>query len=59
MILIVTNIPSYYLHVLADQITSKRILLIVDENILQISPDNVFHLGDIYYNSMTFNGSIP
>ncbi|MGH9981655.1 MAG: multicopper oxidase domain-containing protein, partial [Nitrososphaeraceae archaeon] len=24
-----------------------------------ISPDNVFHPGGIYYNAMTFNGSIP
>lgn len=59
MILIVTNIPSYNLNALDDQITSKKILLIADENILQISPDNVFHPGGIYYNSMTFNGSIP
>jgi nitrite reductase (NO-forming) len=59
VILIVTNIPCYYLNALADQISPKQIFLIADENILQISPDNVFHPGGIYYNSMTFNGSIP
>ena len=59
MILIVTSISSFYVNALADQINPKKILLIADENILKISPDNLFHPGGIYYNSMTFNGSIP
>jgi nitrite reductase (NO-forming) len=57
--LIVTSIQSFYVNALSDQIELKKILLIADENILKISPDNIFHPGGIYYNSMTFNGSIP
>jgi nitrite reductase (NO-forming) len=58
MILIV-NISSFYVNALSDQTELKKILLIADENILKISPENVFHPGGVYYNSMTFNGSIP
>ncbi len=58
MILIV-NISSFSVNALSDQKELKKILLIADENILKISPDNVFHPGGIYYNSMTFNGTIP
>ena len=58
-ILIVTIVPSYYIKTLGDQIAPKQILLIADENILKIAPDNIFHPGGVYYNSMTFNGSIP
>jgi nitrite reductase (NO-forming) len=58
-ILIVTSVPSYYIKTLGDQIASKQILLIADENILKIAPDNIFHPGGVYYNAMTFNGSIP
>jgi hypothetical protein len=58
MILIIISISSFYVNALADQIVSKKILLIADENILKISPDNLFHPGGIYYDSMTFNGSI-
>ena len=59
IILIVTSVLSSYTNASAEQIPSKKILLIADENILKISPDNIFHPGGIYYNSMTFNGSIP
>jgi nitrite reductase (NO-forming) len=59
LILIVTSISSYYVNALADQMELKKILLIADQNILKISPDNIFHPGGIYYNAMTFNGSIP
>lgn len=59
VILIVTIVPSYYPTTLADQTAPKKILLIADENILKIAPDNIFHPGGVYYNSMTFNGSIP
>lgn len=58
MILIV-NISSFSVNALPDQMELKIILLIADENILKISPDNIFHPGGIYYNAMTFNGSIP
>ena len=58
MILIV-NISPFYVSALSDQTEVNKILLIAGENILKISPDNDFHPGGIYYNAMTFNGTIP
>ena len=58
MILIVSLSP-FYVSALSDQTELKKIFLIAGENILKISPDNDFHPGGIYYNAMTFNGSIP
>lgn len=58
-ILLIVNISPFYVSALSDQTELKKILLIAGENILKISPDNVFHPGGIYYNAMTFNGSIP
>ena len=58
-ILLIVNISPFYVSALSDQTELKKILLIAGENILKISPDNDFHPGGIYYNAMTFNGSIP
>jgi nitrite reductase (NO-forming) len=58
MILIV-NISPLCVSASLDQTELKKILLIAGESILKISPDNVFHPGGIYYNAMTFNGTIP
>lgn len=58
-ILLIVNISPFYVSALSDQTELKKILLIPGENILKISPDNDFHPGGIYYNAMTFNGSIP
>lgn len=58
-IILIVNISLFYVSAMSDQPELKKILLIADENILKISPDNVFHPGGTYYNAMTFNGSIP
>ena len=39
--------------------TIKKFILIADENIVKISPDNALHPGGILYRAMTFNGTIP
>ncbi len=36
-----------------------NILLIADENLLRIAPDNDLYLGGVWLNAMTFNGTIP
>ena len=38
---------------------TKKLTLLAQERIVQISPDNELHLGGIFYKAMTFNGSIP
>ena len=58
-ILLIVNISPFYVSALSDQTEVNKILLIAGENILKISPDNDFHPGGIYYNAMTFNGTIP
>jgi nitrite reductase (NO-forming) len=42
-----------------EKTTTKKVLLIAIEKPVQISPDNVVHPGGIWYNAMTFNGTIP
>ncbi|HSF49393.1 MAG TPA: hypothetical protein VLA74_01425, partial [Nitrososphaeraceae archaeon] len=44
-IILIVNISSFSVNALSDQIALKKILLIADEKILKISPDNVFHPG--------------
>jgi nitrite reductase (NO-forming) len=47
-------------HVLREQQQQLRdILLIADENRLMVAPDNDLHPGGVWYNAMTFNGTIP
>jgi nitrite reductase (NO-forming) len=58
-ILLILNISPLCVSASLDQSEGNKILLIAGENILKISPDNDFHPGGIYYNAMTFNGTIP
>jgi nitrite reductase (NO-forming) len=37
----------------------KQALLIANENIVKVAPDNALHPGGIEYAAMTFNGTIP
>jgi nitrite reductase (NO-forming) len=37
----------------------KQVLLVANENIVQVAPDNALHPGGIEYAAMTFNGTIP
>jgi len=57
--MLIVNISPLCVSASSDQAKLKKILLIAGESILKISPDNVFHPGGIYYNAMTFNGTIP
>jgi nitrite reductase (NO-forming) len=43
----------------AQEKANKKVLLIAVEKPLKISPDNALHPGGIWYNAMTFNGTIP
>jgi nitrite reductase (NO-forming) len=36
-----------------------NILLIASENMLRIAPDNDLYPGGVWYNAMTFNGTVP
>jgi len=44
---------------LAPKLHSSSILLIANENLLRIAPDNDLYPGGLWYNAMTFNGTIP
>jgi nitrite reductase (NO-forming) len=37
----------------------KQVLLVANENMVQVAPDNALHPGGIEYAAMTFNGTIP
>lgn len=39
--------------------SSSSILLIGNENLLRIAPDNDLYPGGLWFNAMTFNGTIP
>jgi len=38
---------------------TKKVLLVANEMVLQIAPDNPLHPGGVKYNAMVFNGTIP
>src|SRR5919202_2857907 len=38
---------------------TKKVLLIADEKVVQVAPDNALHPGGIRYNAMVWNGTIP
>lgn len=38
---------------------TRSILLVADENVLRISPDNDLYPHGVWYNVMTFNGTVP
>jgi nitrite reductase (NO-forming) len=42
-----------------DQGLVKQVLLVANEHLLKIAPDNILHPGGIEYAAMTFNGTIP
>jgi nitrite reductase (NO-forming) len=42
-----------------SEATTRRVLLVADENIVQVAPDNDLHPGGLMYSAMTFNGTIP
>jgi len=44
---------------LAPKLNSSSILLIANENLLRIAPDNDLYPGGVWFNAMTFNGTIP
>lgn len=44
---------------LAPKLNSSSILLIANENVLRIAPDNDLYPGGLWFNAMTFNGTIP
>jgi nitrite reductase (NO-forming) len=37
----------------------KKVVLIANETVVQVSPDNALYPGGIKYNAMVFNGTIP
>ncbi len=37
----------------------KDVLLVAEEVVVDVAPDNALHPGGVKYNAMTFNGSIP
>lgn len=39
--------------------TTRKVTLVAQESILQVSPDNELHPGGVSYRAMTFNGTIP
>ena len=43
----------------APQGTTKNVLLLAEEVVVDVAPDNALHPGGIKYNAMTFNGTIP
>jgi nitrite reductase (NO-forming) len=43
----------------APQGTVKSVLLVAEEVVVDVAPDNALHPGGIKYNAMTFNGTIP
>jgi nitrite reductase (NO-forming) len=43
----------------APQGTVKPVLLVAEEVVVDVAPDNALHPGGIKYNAMTFNGTIP
>jgi nitrite reductase (NO-forming) len=38
---------------------TKKVLLVANEKVLQVAPDNALHPGGVMYNAMVFNGTIP
>jgi nitrite reductase (NO-forming) len=38
---------------------TKKVLLIANETVVQVAPDNALHPGGIKYNAMVFNGTVP
>ena len=44
---------------LAPNLHNRSILLIANENLLRIAPDNDLYPGGVWYRAMTFNGTIP
>ena len=43
----------------APQGKVKPVLLVAQEVVVDVAPDNALHPGGIKYNAMTFNGTIP
>ena len=43
----------------ATQGKTKNVLLVAEEVVVDVAPDNALHPGGIKYNAMTFNGTIP
>ena len=43
----------------APQGKTKNVLLVAEEVVVDVAPDNALHPGGIKYNAMTFNGTIP
>lgn len=37
----------------------KNVLLVAEEVVVDVAPDNALHPGGVKYNAMTFNGTIP
>jgi nitrite reductase (NO-forming) len=50
-------------HVAQAQATTagktKKVLLVANEKVVQVAPDDALHPGGIKYNAMVFNGTIP
>ncbi len=38
---------------------TKKVLLIANEKVVQVAPDDPLHPGGIKYNAMVFNGTVP
>src|SRR5438105_3904806 len=38
---------------------TKKVLLIANEKVVQVAPDDPLHPGGITYNAMVFNGTVP
>lgn len=38
---------------------TKKVLLVANEKVVQVAPDNALHPGGIMYNAMVFNGTVP
>ncbi|CAN5447896.1 hypothetical protein BH18THE2_BH18THE2_03520 [soil metagenome] len=38
---------------------TKNVLLVAEEVVVDVAPDNALHPGGVKYNAMTFNGTIP
>lgn len=43
----------------ATQGKTKNVLLVAEEVVVDVAPDNALHPGGVKYNAMTFNGTIP
>ncbi|MFB5600070.1 MAG: plastocyanin/azurin family copper-binding protein [Nitrososphaeraceae archaeon] len=42
-----------------DEGPVKQVLLVANEHVVKVAPDNILHPGGIEYAAMTFNGTIP